>query len=478
MASLPIEEPKNHEIDWYFSVRDRIDKLGRRNTLKDGIPIKMKTPLSNTLTRLSNSPAVSFTATHCNGRYYSEPMADISLTVGGEDAGTFGNPNIEKILEKSKPSPFGKGDKTIMDLEYRNGREIEAKDIIIGSQAAKRALYNLIETHISESLFVDKAVEIDLYKLAVYGKDGHFDWHRDTTHDDDHHATVLVGLNTEWKGGNLGLKHEGRTVDVDMHAVMREETYAEDDDESSDDEQDGDETKKPEDKRSVLGFQIVAFYTDIEHKVESITDGTRIVLQFDVNVPGGQSPNEDEKLDLSDIPDGSGKPVLDTLKPLFRFSDADANRDAILEELVSMIQNLHTSQSINEVVFPLRHLYRLASIKPECLKGVDGYLYEGLKKKFEVALKPIVLIHQNYDGDWDLKEALAYPFVSVHDENEGDKKPPKRRKIEWKSEIHVPARYELAMISSTDYNEYTGNEAQTGEGKYFGAGMFVTAKAA
>jgi len=191
-----------------------------------------------------------------------------------------------------------------------------------------------------------------------------------------------------------------------------------------------------------------------------------IVLQFDINVPGGQPLNED----TGDIPDGSGKPVLDTLKLLFPLSEADGNRDAILEELVGMIQNLHTSQSINEVVFPLRHLYRLASIKPEYLKSVDGYLYEGLKKKFEVGLKPIVLIHQNYEGDWDPKKALAYPFVSVHDEHKGDKKPLKRRKIEWKSEIHLPARYELTMISSTDY---IGNEAQTGEGKYFGAGILL-----
>jgi len=35
----------------------------------------------------------------------------------------------------NKPSPFGKGDRTVMDLKYRNGRKIEAMDIIIGSQA-------------------------------------------------------------------------------------------------------------------------------------------------------------------------------------------------------------------------------------------------------------------------------------------------------------------------------------------------------
>lgn len=400
--------------------------------------MKTKTPLSNALTRLSNSPAISFTATRFNG-FGSEFIADISLTVGGEDAGNFGHPKIEKILEKSKPSPFGKGDKTVMDLEYRNGREVEAKDIVIGPQEQREAFYELIKTHISESLFVDKPVEIDLYKLALYGKEGHFDWHRDTTHGDDHHATVLVALNTEWEGGNLALKYEEKTVNVDMHAVVQdeledvEESIVEGDEESKDGGvEDGNKLKESREKRSSLGFQIAAFYTDIQHKVENITNGTRIVLQFDVKVAGGKSSKhadkhpakdadedadedadsdeetggsdkgadedaEDEDEDRNpydELPHGSGKPVLDTLKLLFPLSGADVNRDAILEEIVAMIKKLHTSKSINEVLFPLRHLYRLASIKPEYLKGVDAYLYEGLKKTFVVSLKPIVLIYE------------------------------------------------------------------------------------
>jgi hypothetical protein len=223
MASFPTEEQKTHEINWYVSVKDRLEALGegswRPRHDNDGIPVKMKTPLSSALTRLANSPAISFTATRFNG-FGSEFIADISLMAGGEDAGNFRHPNIEKILEKSRPSAFGKGEKTVMDLEYRNGREVEAKDIVIFPQAKKEAFYELIKTHISESLFVDKPVEIELYKLALYGKEGNFDWHRDTTHGDDHHATVLVALNTEWEGGNLALKYEGKTVDVDMHAAV------------------------------------------------------------------------------------------------------------------------------------------------------------------------------------------------------------------------------------------------------------------
>ena len=530
MASFPTEEQKTHEINWYVSVKDRLEALGegswRPGHSDDGIPVKMKTPLSSALTRLSNSPAISFTPTRFNG-FGSEFIADISLTVGGEDAGNFGHPNIEKILEKSRPSAFGKGEKTVMDLEYRNGREVEAKDIVICPKAKKEAFYELIKTHISESLFVDKPVEIELYKLALYGKEGHFDWHRDTTHGDGHHATVLVALNTEWEGGNLALKYEGKTVDVDMHAVMRDEDVEESDvgeDEESDGGGDEGGDKKPQDKRSSLGFQIIAFYTDIEHKVENITDGTRIVLQFDVHVAGrkplkhahadkhkakdadedadegtdedadadsdedaddsdedaGDAEDEDEDRDAyKELPDGSGKPVLDTLRPLFPLSGADVNRDAILDELVVMVKKLHTSESINEVVFPLRHLYRLASIKPEYLKGVDAYLYEGLKKAFAVSLKPIVLIYQtDWDGHWIADNTRAYPFVSVQEDPEGSKKPAKRRKIERKSEIHVPARYELMEISSTEYIEHTGNEAQIGEGRYFGGGVFVTAKGA
>jgi hypothetical protein len=178
----------------------------------------------------------------------------------------------------------------------------------------------------------------------------------------------------------------------------------------------------------------------------------------DSDKDAGDAEDEDEDRDpYEELPDGSGKPVVDTLKPLFPLSGADVNRNAILEELVAMVKKLHTSKSINEVVFPLRHLYRLASIKPEYLKGVDAYLYEGLKKTFAVSLKPIVLIYQtDWDGHWDADSTRAYPFVSVQeDQAEGGKKPAKRRKIERKSEIHVPARYELMKISSTEYVEHT-----------------------
>jgi hypothetical protein len=37
----------------------------------------------------------------------------------------------------------------------------------------------------------------------------------------------------------------------------------------------------------------------------------------------------------------------------------------VLEELVVMVKDVHSSALLDKVVFPLRYLYRLASINPE-----------------------------------------------------------------------------------------------------------------
>ncbi|KIM45649.1 hypothetical protein M413DRAFT_24802 [Hebeloma cylindrosporum] len=284
----------------------------------------MKSPLCSALTRLSNSPAIPFNATRIAG-FRSEPIADISLTVGGEKVGTFGHPNVEKILEKSKPSPFGKGDKTVMDLEYRDGREVEGKEIVIGSKAQRNDLYELIKPHISESLFVDRAVEIELY--------------------------------------------EGKTVEVDMHTVMRnDDDGVEEEDEEEDDKEDEDGDKKEREgkdehsntvgsegqdnlekprKQTSLGFQIAEIADkDAECDDEDAEDD-------DDEDESEDAEDEDEDYDAYEgLPNGSGLTVLGSLKPLFPLSAADANRDADLEELVVMIKKLHTSKSTKRSCFP------------------------------------------------------------------------------------------------------------------------------
>jgi hypothetical protein len=82
MAKPRNQEHQNHEMECYLAVQSRMEDIGGWGG--NSIPVKTKTALSSKLNRLSNSPAISFNAT----RTRSTLIANLSLTVGGEDAGS------------------------------------------------------------------------------------------------------------------------------------------------------------------------------------------------------------------------------------------------------------------------------------------------------------------------------------------------------------------------------------------------------
>ncbi|KAJ8586130.1 hypothetical protein M405DRAFT_772039, partial [Rhizopogon salebrosus TDB-379] len=134
-----------------------------------------------------------------------------------------------------------------MDPTYRRGTELRASDLsfLNSKKDAKedlgKCIIERIQKDLAPAMFIGKKLQIKLYKLAIYGEGGHFDWHRDSTHSDAHHGTALFALNTEWEGGELMLRHQGDS----------------------------------------LSPVVIAFYTDTEHKVMPVTKGVRLVLQYD-----------------------------------------------------------------------------------------------------------------------------------------------------------------------------------------------------
>jgi hypothetical protein len=76
----------------------------------------------------------------------------------------------------------------------------------------------------------------------------------------------------------------------------------------------------------------------------------------------------------------------------------------VLAELVAIVKDVQTSNLIDEVVFPLRYLHRLASDK-----DVDAN--EGPKKTFK-DFKPIVLVRQlDYEEGRQKEEIFGLSFV-------------------------------------------------------------------
>jgi hypothetical protein len=81
----------------------------------------------------------------------------------------------------------------------------------------------------------------------------------DSTHSNEHHATLLVALNTSWEGGDLVFRRNGIETYVDLRP------------------------RTPTPSPGSIELQAV-FFTDTEHCVEPVKSGTRIVLQFDVKL--------------------------------------------------------------------------------------------------------------------------------------------------------------------------------------------------
>ncbi|THV06341.1 hypothetical protein K435DRAFT_773305 [Dendrothele bispora CBS 962.96] len=298
----------------------------------------------------------------------------------------------------------------------------------------------------------------------------------DTTHGDDHHATVLLFLGSEWEGGDLKLKHEG--FEFSQKEGIRKEK-----------EEDSEEESATEDVNGVMPVHVIGFYTDVEHKVEPVTKGTRIVLQFDVRVddPVKKKSNSDWDDDYFEGPVDSA---------YVRSAPLAVHRNQkALNDVAQIIEKRLSGNDRDDVLyigFPLRHLYRIASICPEYLKGVDAMLFEHLtasqefKDKFNVKLRPIVLVEEtDYEGSW-----TTGPFFWIFESSKknlkrkrGDKEPSTNKSDaedlgidDKKTEFHLIKGCSLEQLESEEYIEYTGNEAQLGNSKYFGGAMFVSMK--
>ncbi|KIM70959.1 hypothetical protein PILCRDRAFT_805517, partial [Piloderma croceum F 1598] len=327
------ENIPEHDIQVYFRNR----QLGRLHSC-DGIAIERNTPWAKPLTPF---PACRFS--NCLAKHLKYQTAPCLLK------GTFGQPDIDLILQKSNLSTCRRGEKTVTDPAYRNGREIPAASIAFGEIPGLENdwMFNYAlsksKTLIANTMFPGREITAKLYKLAIYEAG-------DSTHN-THHATLLLALNTSWKGGDLLLRQNGVETRADLQPQLH-----------------GDGPM----------LQAIAFYTDTEHKVESVTEGIRIVFQYDIEViltepkEGDRGVDEDGTTkEDSEVDDGDV--WLEEIKAIYSYRqgavEAVAN-NAATEEVVPIIKTLHTS-GIEEVGLALEHLYRKASIRAEFLKGSD-----------------------------------------------------------------------------------------------------------
>lgn len=444
-SSVSSNSEPEHELSVFQRIGEYLDSFSGSTAYE----VHRETKLTRALDNLASSPFASF-----------ESMVDtatLELLVKGEDAGTWMEPAVAVLQKHATPSPFGRGTETVMDPTYRHGTELKADEFAFDSQKDERAYYKEFIQHIQDelqiSMFVGKRAYLKFYKLAIYGEGGHFDWHRDSTHSDAHHGTVLVALNTEWEGGELLLRHQGIETTANLHP------------------------KKSGDKLCPV---VVAFYTDTEHKVVPVTKGTRLVLQYDVEVVD-KSPEDW-------VPTPSYTPLeravqrqQDIASRIHTYPNLDQK---LVQAVVDEIRALHKEEDFTTVAFPLTHLYRKASVKKKYLKGTDSMLFDVLENHFNVALHP-VLIRAIEDGNGDDSEELFFAHIYKSSEDKGGGEQEEEvdeeeyfegGRVLKNASFHLPRASAIVQLSLPT-GVHLGNDAEIdGEARYYGAGMFVKPK--
>jgi hypothetical protein len=190
-----------------------------------------------------------------------------SIQIAREDA--WKRTTGRKLMARCQPALFGIGSKTYHDRRVRDGGQLLARD-----GAVRAAGLDLNATGILGEIWRTlcpgdaQAPVAELYALNVYGARGHFVAHKDTPRDPDVFGTLVACLPVAFRGGALVLQHgsirrfEWETADA-FGFSRRDEACS---------------------------VQWAAFYCDVNHKVESVTEGTRVTLTWLLGRAGGSAP--------------------------------------------------------------------------------------------------------------------------------------------------------------------------------------------
>lgn len=178
----------------------------------------------------------------------------VSLGLKGNGAFSFplNKLQIKGLLEMSRVAPFGKGQKTLVDPEVRNTREIEADQLDLSDPSFQKALKSFLRLA-AEEMNIAGGITAVPYKLLIYEAGGFFAEHQDSEKLPGMFGTLLVGLPADHAGGSLLLDPgNGEKLQFDFA------------------------------KDAARNFPAVAFFADRKHEVLPVVEGYRVVLVFNL----------------------------------------------------------------------------------------------------------------------------------------------------------------------------------------------------
>lgn len=223
-------------------------------------------------------------------------------------------PQAEQLIALAMPSPFGRGQETLVDTNVRKTWQIPMDRVALLGRHWPDTLAAIV-TQAAAGLGVKDAVTAEPYKLLVYDTGSFFVEHRDTEKSNGMFATLVINLPSVFSGGELIVRHKGKEVFLNLNSADAND----------------------------LSF--AAFYADCVHEVRPVTAGYRLTLIYNLLRQGGGSA---------------------PTPPAY-----DEQTNAIAALLVQWAEQAG-DDTPQKLIYPLEHAYTSAELGFDALKNADA----------------------------------------------------------------------------------------------------------
>ncbi|PYI16592.1 hypothetical protein BO99DRAFT_217958 [Aspergillus violaceofuscus CBS 115571] len=268
------------------------------------------------------------------------------------------------LVADCQPASFGRNGEEILDPSYRLAGKIDPSHFASSFHPADFEILQMVENVllpgisekdlgreddgskpvVSKSARHYRKLHAELYKLNVYsGPSGHFATHVDTPRSESQIGSLVVCLPSQFSGGRLTVRHGGQQKAFDWSEA------------------------------SQSAIQWAAFYSDCEHEIETITEGHRLTLTYNLYIT--QAPTA--KIDASNL-------VLQPQSfPLYNAVHEIFSNPRFMEQggVLGMFCSHAYAHTSNDAHVRL----------PRALKGADLVVYSVLKSLgAEVSVLPVL----------------------------------------------------------------------------------------
>ncbi|KAF8834700.1 hypothetical protein BDN67DRAFT_1072631 [Paxillus ammoniavirescens] len=235
---------------------------------------------------------------------------------------------LDALTKACQPAMFGRNEEDVFDESYRKAWKMDESDFMTNFNPQKAGLVDTIRSELLGRADEKRPINLELYKLNVYGKGSFFKPHKDTPRSERMFGSLVVIFPARHEGGDFILRHGGEEWKLESAQTISTAAQS-----------------------PPIGF--IAFFSDVEHEVMEVTSGYRVTLTYNLYFA------ETESL-----------PLISTPSP---------QEDSFRTAIVDLVANPAVLPGGGYLGFGLQHQYpvsRQMSVESlrTCLKGQDAVI--------------------------------------------------------------------------------------------------------